>query len=52
MPSTYACAVVEMKVIALACVAMIERPIAYQGIVFPASRNCWVESDPRPRHRP
>ena len=29
---------VEMKVIALAWVAMIDSPMAYQGMVFPASR--------------
>ena len=29
---------VEMKVTALACVAMMERPMAYQGMVLPASR--------------
>ena len=34
MPSTYACAVVEMKVMALAWVAMIESPMAYQGMVL------------------
>ena len=39
MPSTKPCAVVEMKVMALACVAMMERPMAYQGMVLPASRN-------------
>ena len=33
-----ACPVVAMKVMALACVAMIERPMAYQGMVLPASR--------------
>src|SRR5579883_1924123 len=35
MPSVYACAVVVIKVIAVACVAMMERPMAYHGIVFP-----------------
>ena len=39
MPSTYAWLVVEMNVIALACVAMMESPMAYHGMLFPASRN-------------
>ena len=38
MPSTYDCPVVEMNVIALACVAMMESAMAYQGMLLPASR--------------
>ena len=43
---------VEMKVIALACVAMIESAMAYQGIDLPASRNLLVGIAPRLRHSP
>ena len=43
---------VEMKVIALACVAMMESAIAYHGMVLPASRYLCVVSLPRPRYRP
>jgi hypothetical protein len=41
-----------MKVMALAWVAMMESPMAYQGMVLPASMNWSVLADPRPRHRP
>src|SRR5579875_382103 len=41
-----------MKVIALACVARIESPMAYQGIDFPASRYLFVVLLPRPRYKP
>ena len=41
-----------MKVMALACVAMIESAMAYQGIVLPASRYLSTVSEPRPRHSP
>ena len=41
-----------MNVIALACVAMIDRPIAYQGIVFPARKYLAAVVEPRPRHSP
>jgi hypothetical protein len=43
---------VEINVIALACVAMIEKVIAYHGIEFPARMYFWTVFDPRPRHVP
>ena len=41
-----------MKVTALAWVAMMESPIAYQGMVLPASRKLFTVLLPRPRYRP
>ena len=52
MPSTYAWPVVAMKVTALAWVAMMERPMAYQGMVLPASRYWLTVLLPRPFQRP
>ena len=48
MPSTYAWPVVEMKVTALACVAMMESAMAYHGMVLPANRYFFMVSLPRP----
>ena len=41
-----------MNVIALACVAMMESAMAYQGMVRPASRYLFMVSLPRPLYRP
>ena len=41
-----------MKVMALACVAMIESPITHQRIVRPASRYDSTVVLPRARYRP
>jgi hypothetical protein len=41
-----------MKVTALACVAMMESAMAYQGMVFPASRKRSTVSLPRLRYSP
>ena len=48
MPSTYACPGVEVKVIALACVAMIESATAYHGILRSASKKPFMFRLPRP----
>ena len=39
-------------VMALACVAMMESPMAYHGIVFPASRYLFTLLLPRLRYSP
>ena len=41
-----------MKVMALACVAMMERPMAYHGMVLPASRYWFTVLLPRPFQSP
>jgi hypothetical protein len=41
-----------MKVMALACVAMIEKAMAYHGMVRPATMYFFIVFDPRPRQVP
>jgi hypothetical protein len=44
--------VVEIKVMALACVAMIEKAMAYHGMEWLASMYFRTVFDPRPRQVP